>query len=117
MGGRAGAGCKAFRSIEAVINPAAGRSGPDALAHMQLLREEVCRAARVGSLACVCDNLLWQKEPVCERSTTVNTNTVYCGQNAGLCACVQVLKGHRTTCRRSQEHMCTLKQPGLPHTC
>jgi diacylglycerol kinase family enzyme len=47
MGGRAGAGCKAFRSIEAVINPAAGRSGPDALAHMQAIFDEAGITAKI----------------------------------------------------------------------
>ena len=47
MGGRAGAGCKAFKSIEAVINPAAGRSGPDALAHMQAIFDEAGITARI----------------------------------------------------------------------
>ena len=47
MGGAAGAGCKAFRSIEAIINPAAGRSGPDALQHMQAIFDEVGITAQI----------------------------------------------------------------------
>lgn len=47
MGGRAGAGCKAFRSIEAIINPAAGRSGPDAVEHMQAIFDEAGVTAKI----------------------------------------------------------------------